>query len=60
MHLQLKEMFLKYDCDDIFTIDNPLRNIFPRYISSRTSVKLNKANTSDKETSFLDLNIKNI
>ena len=34
---------------DIFTIDNPE---FPR------ELQLNKANTSDKETSFLDLNIK--
>ena len=31
--------------DDIFTIDNP-------------ELQLNKANTSDKETSFLDFNIK--
>ena len=31
--------------DDIFTIDNP-------------ELQLNKANISDKETSFLDLNIK--
>ena len=33
---------------DIFTIDNPLHLLN----------QLNKANTSDKETSFLDLNIK--
>ena len=43
--------------DDIFTIDNPefaehIRDIYPR------ELQLNKANTSDKETSFLDLNIK--
>ena len=41
--------------DDIFTIDNPafaehIPDIYPR------ELKLNKANTSDKETSFLDLN----
>ena len=43
--------------DDIFTIDNPtfaenIPDICPR------ELQLNKANTSDKETSFLDLNIK--
>ena len=43
--------------DDIFTIDNPafaehIPDIYPR------DFQLNKANTSDKETSFLDLNIK--
>ena len=43
--------------DDIFTIDNPafvenIPDIYP------TELHLNKANTSDKETSFLDLNIK--
>ena len=43
--------------DDIFTIDNPefekhIPDIYP------TEFKLNKANISDKETSFLDLNIK--
>ena len=43
--------------DDIFTIDNPefekhIPDIYP------TELQLNKANTSDKETSFLDLNIK--
>ena len=43
--------------DDIFTIDNPefekhIPDIFP------TELQLNKAITSDKETSFLDLNIK--
>ena len=41
----------------IFTIDNPvfaehIPDIYPR------ELQLNKANTSDKETSFLDLNIK--
>ena len=44
---------------DILTIYLPsitlnLRNIFPIYIQQN----LNKANTSDKETSFLDFNIK--
>ena len=43
--------------DDIFTIDNPkfaehIPDIYPR------ELQLNKANTSDKEISFLDLNIK--
>ena len=43
--------------DDIFTIDNPtfaehIPDIYPR------ELQLNKANTSHKETSFLDLNIK--
>ena len=43
--------------DDIFTINNPafaehIPDIFP------TELQLNKANTSDKETSLLDLNIK--
>ena len=55
----LKDMF--YDTsrylDDIFTIDNPefekhIPDIYP------TELQLNKANNSDKETSFLDLNIK--
>ena len=43
--------------DDIFTIDNPafaehIPDIYPR------ELQLNKANTSDQETSFLNLNIK--
>ena len=43
--------------DDIFTIDNPAfaehtPDIYPR------ELQLNKANTSDTETSFLDLDIK--
>ena len=43
--------------DDIFTIDNPefekhIPDIYP------AELQLNKANNSDKETSFLDLNIK--
>ena len=43
--------------DDIFTIDNPvfaehIPDLYPR------ELRLNKANTSDKETSFLDVNIK--
>ena len=42
--------------DDIFTIDNPafaehMSDTYPR------ELQLNKANTSDKETSFLDFNI---
>ena len=43
--------------DDIYTIDNPE---FEKYIPDiyRAEPQLNKANTSDKETSFLDLNIK--
>ena len=43
--------------DDIFTIDNPE---FEKHIPDIYSaeLQLNKANTSDKETSFLDLNIK--
>ena len=42
---------------DSFTIDNPE---FEKYISdiNPAELQLNKANTSDKETSFLDLNIK--
>ena len=42
--------------DDKFTIDNPEfeKHIFDIY---QTELQLNKANTSDKETSFLDLNI---
>ena len=43
--------------DDIFTIDNPeFEKYFPDIY--QTKFQLNKANTSDKETSFLDLNIK--
>ena len=43
--------------DDIFTIDNPefekhIPDIYP------TELQLNKANTSDQETSFHKLNIK--
>ena len=43
--------------DDIITIDNPefekhIPDIYP------TELQLNKANTSDKETSFIDLKIK--
>ena len=43
--------------DDLFTIDNPE---FEKYIPDiyPAELQLNKANTSDKETSFLDLNIK--
>ena len=43
--------------DDIFTIDNPA---FAEHIPDTYPRKLhfNKAHTSDKETSFLDLNIK--
>ena len=40
--------------DDIFTIDNPE---FEKYIPGiyPAELQLNKTNTSDKETSFLDL-----
>ena len=43
--------------DDIFIIDNPE---FDKYIPDiyPAELQLDKANTSDKETSFLDLNIK--
>ena len=43
--------------DDIFTIDNPTfaEHIYDIY---QRELQLNKANTSDKETSFLALNIK--
>ena len=43
--------------DDFFTIDNPE---FEKHISDiyPAELQLNKANTSEKETSFLDLNIK--
>ena len=42
--------------DDIFTIDNPE---FEKHIPDiPAELQLNKTNTSDKETSFLDLNIK--
>ena len=43
--------------NDIFTIDNPE---FKKYISDiyPAELQLNKANTSDKETSFSDSNIK--
>ena len=43
--------------DDIFTIDNPT---FAEHIPDicQRELQLNKANTSDKETSFLHLNIK--
>ena len=43
--------------DDVFTIDNPEFEKHIPYIYP-TELQLNKANTSDKETSFLDLNIK--
>ena len=43
--------------DDIFTIDNHEFAEHIPYIYPR-ELQLNKANTSDKETSFLDLNIK--
>ena len=43
--------------EDIFTIDNPefekhIPDIYP------AELRVNKANTPDKETSFMDLNIK--
>ena len=43
--------------DDIFTVNNPE---FEKHISDTypAELQLNKANTSDKETSSLDLNIK--
>ena len=43
--------------DDIVTIDKPefKKHIPDKYL---TDIQLNKANTSDKETDFLDLNIK--
>ena len=58
-HYDLIDMFndtSRY-LDDIVTIDNPefekhIPDIYP------TELQLNKAITSDKETSFLDLNIK--
>ena len=43
--------------DDIFTIYNPEYEKHIPYIHP-TELRLNKANTSDKETSFLELNIK--
>ena len=43
--------------DDIFTSDNPTFAEHILYIYPR-ELQLNKANTSDEETSFLDLNIK--
>ena len=60
-HVDLINMFndtSRY-LDDISTIDNPefekhIPDIYP------AELKLNKANTSDKETFFLDLNIKAI
>ena len=64
-HLQISKRFDLIDkfndtsryLDDIFTSDNPtfaehIPDIYPRELQS------NKANTSDKETSFLDLNMK--
>ena len=60
-NLQTSKRFDKFNdtsryLDDIFTIDNPafaehIPDIYPR------ELQLNKANTSDRETSFLDLNI---
>ena len=43
--------------NDIFTIDS---TVFEKHVPDiyPTELQLNKANTSDKETSFLDLNIK--
>ena len=46
---------------DILTIYSPIDNPeFEKYIPDiyPAELQLNKANTSDKETSFLDLNIK--
>ena len=43
--------------DDIFTIDNPeFQNHIPGIYP--TELQLNKASTSDKENSFLDLNFR--
>ena len=43
--------------DDIFTINNPeFENYIPDIYQEK--LQLNLANTSEKETSFLDLNIK--
>ena len=45
--------------DYIFTIDNPeIEKHIPDIYPTELVLRLNKANTSDKETSFLDLNIK--
>ena len=44
--------------DDIFTIDDHEFENFSGICSNE--LRLNKANTSDKETSLLDLNIKHI
>ena len=57
----LKDMFdytSRY-LDDIFNVDNPE---FDKYIPDiyPAELQLDKANTSDKETSFLNLNIKGI
>ena len=45
--------------DDVFTINNPE---FEKHIPDiyQTELRLNKANTSDKESSFLDLNIEKL
>ena len=53
--INLNVMTSRY-LDDIFTIDNPE---FEKYIPDMypAELPLNTANTSDKETSFLDLNI---
>ena len=59
MHIDLINMFndISRYLDDIFTIDNlefekHIPDIYPN------ELQFNKANTSHKETSFLDLNIK--
>ena len=44
--------------DDIFTIDNPEYEKYIPNIYPAVQLQLNKANTSDEETSFLDSNIK--
>ena len=44
--------------DDIFTIDNSEFNKYIPDIYPASELRLNEENTSDKETSFLDLNIK--
>ena len=54
----LKDMYndISRLLDHIFTIDNPE---FEKHIPhiNKTELQMNKANTSDKETSFLDINL---
>ena len=58
IHVDMFNDTSRYLDDILFTIDNPE---FEKYISDTTyaaELQLNNVNTSDKETSFLDLNIK--